>query len=85
MSDILPESYKNNNNEISDFATFEHSFFYRVHIAWNNLPLDIRKMSILSMFKHNVTKYLWESILRNAVAEAIRLRNGNNLELDDPG
>ena len=39
------------------------SFFYRAHLQWNLLPLEIRSLESLSMFRSEVMKFLWKSIL----------------------
>ena len=39
------------------------SFFYRVHLLWNQLPLDIRSIVVLSKFRAVIMKYLWKSTL----------------------
>ena len=38
------------------------SFFYRTHILWNNLPLNLRQLDSPSSFKSSLTKHLWESV-----------------------
>ena len=35
------------------------SFFYRAHLAWNRLPLQIRSIDSEISFKSALTKYLW--------------------------
>ena len=38
------------------------SFFYRVHLQWNKLPIEIRNIENLSKFKVEILKYLWDLI-----------------------
>ena len=38
------------------------SFFYRVHLAWNNLPLEIRELGAPSKFKAAVIAHLWNEV-----------------------
>ena len=42
------------------------SFYYRVHLLWNLLPLDIRESESLSIFQSNVIKYLWKSTVEDS-------------------
>ena len=39
------------------------SFFYRTHLLWNTLPFDLRKISSPSLFKSDLIKFLWNSLL----------------------
>ena len=39
------------------------SFFYRAHITWNHLPLELRKIESESLFEKKVLDYLWKEIL----------------------
>ncbi len=39
------------------------SFFFRTHLIWNNLPLEIRQTTVPSVFKKEVIKHLWQLIL----------------------
>ena len=39
------------------------SFFYRSHIFWNSLPLEIREIRSLASFKHMVRQHLWKTTL----------------------
>ena len=41
----------------------KNSFFYRSHIFWNSLPLEIREVRSLNNFKHKVKQYLWKLAL----------------------
>jgi len=54
-SNFVSETNKNN-------ALYK-SFYYRVHLQWNLLPLDIRAIKSLPKFKTEVLKILWKSIL----------------------
>ena len=51
------------------------SFFYRVHLQWNLLPLETRSSEILSKFKSEVLKYLWKSTMAD-------INNSDDLEED---
>ena len=39
------------------------SFFYRAHLIWNCLPLDLRKIESKSLFEKKLIDYLWKEIL----------------------
>ena len=41
------------------------SFFYRTHLIWNTIPLDIREVSCPSSFKRKLTEYLWKEVLED--------------------
>ena len=55
VSDVLPRNIQSNRN-------FSNSYFYRAHLAWNRLPLQIRDIETKTEFKTAVTKYLWNEI-----------------------
>ena len=39
------------------------SFFYRAHLIWNCLPLELRKIESESLFEKKIIDYLWTEIL----------------------
>ena len=39
------------------------SFFYRAHIIWNRLPLELRKIESKSLFERKLIDHLWKEIL----------------------
>ena len=39
---------------------FKCSFFYRAHLEWNSLPLDIRSIDKPATFKSKLEKHLWQ-------------------------
>ena len=39
---------------------FKNSFFYRSHLEWNNLPLDLRQIDKPDLFKSRLEKHLWQ-------------------------
>ena len=41
------------------------SFYYRTTFLWNKLPLDIRTVSSINVFKSRVTQFLWENAQRD--------------------
>ena len=49
-------------SERSNVSAFSNSFFYRAHIQWNLLPLDIRKCNY-DVFKIKLKAHLWSTLL----------------------
>jgi ribonuclease P/MRP protein subunit RPP40 len=43
--------------------TFASSFFYRSHLLWNELPLDIRAVTCPVKFKADLKSYLWKTLV----------------------
>ena len=65
----LVSSIKPKCNVISDTnknSPLYKSFYYRVHLLWNLLPLDIRESESLSIFQCKILKYLWKSTIENS-------------------
>ena len=58
VSSIIPRSTQNN--------ALSRSFFYRTHLLWNQIPLEIRQITSLSLFKSEVTKHLWKLVLHTS-------------------
>ena len=50
---------------------FENSYFYRSHLSWNKLPLEIRETTIHCSFKTKLRKYLWDEALRLTLLKSI--------------
>lgn len=48
---------------VSDIGPLKKSFFYRTHHEWNRLPLELRSVQSITVFKHNLLKFLWSSVL----------------------
>ena len=38
---------------------FQNSFFYRSHIFWNSIPLEIRSVENTELFKIKLEQHLW--------------------------
>ena len=49
----------------SSSRPLEKPFFYRTHSLWNSLPIEIREITALSMFRSKLEKHLWESAMHN--------------------
>ena len=41
------------------------SFFYRTHLKWNALPLELRQITLTSTFKQEESKFLWKYVLED--------------------
>ncbi len=64
ISSILPKVSQHNMSSGSEpNDPLSRSYFYRTHLLWNKLPFETREILSPSMFKSEVTKYLWKSIL----------------------
>ena len=48
---------------------FSNGFFYRAHLKWNILPLDIRESQDLLLFRTKLRNYLWKSVMEDATIE----------------
>ena len=58
--------YKNNDNHSDEFTennVFKNSFFFRTHLLWNILPLQIKIIENYELFKKELEGYLWDGIL----------------------
>ena len=42
---------------------FKNSYFYRTHIQWNNLPLEVKVTDNNETFKIKLEAHLWDMIL----------------------
>ena len=49
----------NSNEPVHCFSKFSNNFFYRSVIAWNKLPLKIRKAENYKVFINGLEKVLW--------------------------
>ena len=43
------------------------SFYYRAHLLWNSLPLELREIICPKLFKVKLVQYLWISETNNAI------------------
>ena len=62
VSSLIPMS-----SQFSDRSNkpLSKSFFYRTHLLWNNLSLELREITSPTLFKSEITKYLWNTLLSN--------------------
>ena len=42
---------------------FKNSFFFRAHILWNHIPVRIRSIQCIALFKTTLTSHLWDIVL----------------------
>ena len=56
---IIPRSSQATTNSKNPLSK---SFFYRTHLLWNSLPLELRQINCPSKFKSGLSKYLWNSL-----------------------
>ena len=61
VSSIIPRGISNNN--------LNKSFFYRSHLLWNNIPLEIKEIRSVHEFKSSITKYLWRLVSEELTEE----------------
>ena len=66
VSSIVPSTKA---SQATSSNAFAKSFFYRSHLLWNDLPLDIRQISSPLAFKTRVKKYLWTKIITDSQDE----------------
>ena len=51
-----------NDDEFSEMKVFKNSYFYRTHMVWNNLPLEIKVIESYDEFKNNLEAYFWKIV-----------------------
>ena len=66
-------------DEYSENKVFYSSYFYRTHMQWNNLPLNIRIIENEDEFKLKLKEHMWDEVLNHIVT----LDNSNNNESDN--
>ena len=66
VSTIQPPSSANNikNGSVSK-GILSKSFFYRVHLSWNNLPLSLREIIRPSEFKQKLLTHIWNKNIKD--------------------
>ena len=55
ISSIIPKT--------SSSSLLSKSFFYRTHSLWNSLPLEIRSLGSLTVFRSRLETYFWQNTL----------------------
>ena len=57
-------NYTNDNDkQFETLNDFEKSYFYRVHLQWNKLPLYIRLIENHETFLNSLKKHLWSVLM----------------------
>ena len=54
---------KNISDEFSENKVLTTSFFYRTHMQWNNLPLEVKIIENYEEFKIKLEEHLWDYIM----------------------
>ena len=52
--------------DFSENKVLTTSFFYKTHIQWNNLPLEVKIIENYDKFKIKLEEHLWDNIMRCA-------------------
>ena len=65
VSNIQPRINKtvNSRYEWESLDEFKNSYFYRVHLEWNKLPLELRIIEDYDSFQINLKEHIWELIV----------------------
>ena len=75
-SHLDPMCYVSSVTPRSENNCFSKSFFYRSHLAWNRLPLDLRDTVNEPQFRTKLADYLWKEV-------GVSIRNGIEYDFDD--
>ena len=59
VSDIIPNTIASQSRTTNAFA---NAFFYRSHVLWNSLPLNIRTIKFSRRFKTELRAYMWKNL-----------------------
>ena len=78
VTPTITATYKKDSVEGTECKIFENTFFYRSHLAWNNLSFNTRAIEIPAVFKSKLRKLLWEEALCSVLNEF----KDNNLTLN---
>ena len=61
--DIIYHGTNKNIDDFSENKVFTNSYFYKTHIHWNNLPLELKIIENYNIFKDKLENYMWDCIL----------------------
>ena len=64
VSSIIPNSNVVSNSDKN--SALYKSFYYRVHLLWNELPFEIRECNTVPTFQNKLVKFLWKSAREEA-------------------
>ena len=56
---------RSDKNHFSENKVFISSHFYKTHIQWNNLPLEIKIIEDYEKFKENLEQHLWDLLVEH--------------------
>ena len=73
VDDKSKKSDKNDSDEFTDNTIFSSSYFYRTHLQWNNLPLELRIIEDYEKFKIELECHLWDVLLNSHDISVISL------------
>ena len=59
VCDIIPRTTASQDRTTNAFA---NSFFYRTHLSWNNLPIEIRMIDGPDEFKTKLKAHMWNKL-----------------------
>jgi hypothetical protein len=62
VSSVTPKNLTTMSNSASKRG-FDNSYFYRAHLAWNRLPLDMRETVSPGLFKVKLIEYIWKEYI----------------------
>ena len=54
---------RNDKNQFSENKLFISSYFYKTHIQWNNLPLEVKIIKDYEQFKAKLEEHLWDLLV----------------------
>ena len=74
-SEIIYKDDQNLTDEFNENKVFKNSYFYKTHIQWNNLPLDIKVIEDYDIFMVALKNHIWDTLLWS---------NEDNESYDDP-
>ena len=63
VSDLVPNTTAASSRSSNAFA---NSFFYRSHLLWNEIPIELREVECPKRFKSRLKKYFFDKILRTS-------------------
>ena len=62
-SEMIYKNDDQHSDEFTENSVFKNSFFFRTHILWNMLPLQIKIVENYELFKKELEGYLWDGIV----------------------
>lgn len=65
VSSLKPKSLLKNMTETNH--GINNAYFYRLHLIWNKLPLEIRQIEPSNRFRSELTNWIWESEISSII------------------